>query len=158
MEVTIEEKRESIRHFCDSQGNCRLCPLFTKEYCDTCTEATADEATINEWFDDIRGCFLEDQEPTPILESEMITIDNTDNVNHPSHYENGKVECIDAMIETQGAGAVQSFCICNAFKYIWRHKNKNHLEDVKKAIWYLNKFVELEEKRQCTDTTIETNG
>lgn len=67
-----------------------------------------------------------------------------DNVNHPKHYETGKIECIEAMIETQGVAEVQSFCVCNAFKYLWRHKRKNQLEDVKKAIWYLNKFVELE--------------
>ena len=69
-----------------------------------------------------------------------------DNVNHPSHYDTGKYECIDVMLETQGKEAVQDFCICNAFKYLYRHNNKNGLEDVKKAIWYLNKFVELEEE------------
>ena len=52
------------------------------------------------------------------------------------------------MIETQGAAAVADFCICNAFKYIYRHKNKNGLEDIKKAIWYLNKYVELEESNE----------
>lgn len=69
---------------------------------------------------------------------------NSDNVNHPAHYTGGSIECIDAMTETQGADAVKNFCICNAFKYLWRHKKKNGVEDVKKAIWYLNKFVELE--------------
>ena len=70
-----------------------------------------------------------------------------DNVNHPSHYETGKFECIDVMVETQGVEAVKAFCICNAFKYLYRHKNKNGTEDVKKAIWYLNKLVDLEEKK-----------
>ena len=69
-----------------------------------------------------------------------------DNVNHPQHYETGKFECIEVMEETQGKEAVQAFCMCNAFKYLYRHRNKNGLEDVKKAIWYLNKFVELEER------------
>jgi len=68
-----------------------------------------------------------------------------DVVNHPSHYCTGKYECIDVMIETQGKKAVQSFCLCNAFKYLYRHERKNELEDIKKAIWYLNKYVELEE-------------
>lgn len=68
-----------------------------------------------------------------------------DNVNHPAHYNTGKYESIDVMVETQGAAAVKDFCICNAFKYIYRHRFKNGLEDIKKAIWYLNKFVELEE-------------
>lgn len=68
-----------------------------------------------------------------------------DNVNHPKHYKTGKFESIDVMVETQGKEAVQNFCICNAFKYIYRHRFKNGVEDIKKAIWYLNKYVELEE-------------
>jgi hypothetical protein len=71
----------------------------------------------------------------------------TDNVNHPSHYETGKYQCIDVMEETQGKEAVKDFCICNAFKYIYRHRKKNGLEDVKKAVWYLNKYIELSEKK-----------
>lgn len=67
-----------------------------------------------------------------------------DNVNHPKHYETGKFECIDVMVETQGIEAVKNFCLCNAFKYIYRMRRKNGLEDVKKAIWYLTKYVELE--------------
>lgn len=69
----------------------------------------------------------------------------SDNVNHPAHYETGKFECIDVMIETQGVETVKAFCVCNAFKYIYRHGNKNGLEDIKKAVWYLNKYIELEE-------------
>ena len=68
-----------------------------------------------------------------------------DNVNHPAHYNTGKYESIDVMVETQGTAAVKDFCICNAFKYIYRHRFKNGVEDIKKAIWYLNKYVELEE-------------
>lgn len=56
----------------------------------------------------------------------------TDNVNHPPHYETNGIECIDAMKAAQGVSAVQDFCICNAFKYIWRHKHKNGAEDIKK--------------------------
>lgn len=67
----------------------------------------------------------------------------SDNVNHPSHYETGKYECIDVMIETHGIEAVKNFCICNAFKYLYRHENKNGVEDVRKAKWYLDKYLEL---------------
>lgn len=68
-----------------------------------------------------------------------------DNVNHPAHYNTGKYESIDVMVETQGVNAVKNFCICNAFKYIYRHRFKNGAEDIKKAIWYLNKYIELNE-------------
>ena len=73
-------------------------------------------------------------------------IEVSDMVNHPPHYETGKFECIDVMIETQGFEAVVHFCQCNAFKYLYRARNKNGLEDMKKAIWYMNKYVELKER------------
>ena len=66
-----------------------------------------------------------------------------DNVNHPSHYETGKFECIDVMLETQGRQAVTDFCVCNAFKYLYRHGRKNGVEDLKKARWYLDKAIGL---------------
>lgn len=64
-------------------------------------------------------------------------------VNHPEHYKTGNIECIDVMLETQGAEAVRNFCILNAFKYIYRHRNKNGIEDIQKAKWYLDKYIEL---------------
>ena len=70
-----------------------------------------------------------------------------DIVNHPSHYETGKFECIDVMRETQGDEAVQDFCICNALKYIYRHRNKNGVEDIRKAKWYIDKYLEIEEEK-----------
>jgi hypothetical protein len=50
------------------------------------------------------------------------------------------------MEETQGTGAVLAFCICNAFKYLYRHRRKNGVEDVKKARWYLDKYIEIVER------------
>lgn len=66
-----------------------------------------------------------------------------DNVERPEHYTDGNFGCIDVMIETQGKQAVMSFCICNAFKYIYRACRKNGIEDIMKARWYLNKYIEL---------------
>lgn len=63
---------------------------------------------------------------------------------NPKHYKTGKYECIDVMIETLGIDFVKGFCIGNAFKYLYRFKHKNGVEDVKKAKWYIDKFVELE--------------
>ena len=65
-----------------------------------------------------------------------------DPVNHPAHYTSGGIECIDAMQAAFGAEAVKDFCLCNAFKYLWRHRNKNGVEDLKKACWYLNRMIE----------------
>lgn len=71
---------------------------------------------------------------------------NEDKVNHPSHYALGQYECIDVMIAVFGVTMVMAYCILNAFKYIWRFTRKNGVEDIKKAIQYLQKWVELNEK------------
>lgn len=68
-----------------------------------------------------------------------------DNVNHPSHYATGKYECIDVMLEIFGVEAVKTFCLLNAFKYNYRSGRKNGLEDIKKAKWYIDKYIELSE-------------
>lgn len=65
-------------------------------------------------------------------------------VEHPAHYNHGKYECIDVMAENFGKEATQHFCLLNAFKYIWRSDYKNGTQDIKKAVWYLDKYLELE--------------
>lgn len=65
----------------------------------------------------------------------------TDHVNRPAHYTSGGIECIDAMQAAFGVEAVKDFCLCNAFKYLWRHREKGGLEDLKKARWYLNRLI-----------------
>ena len=84
-----------------------------------------------------------------------------DNVNHPSHYETGKFECIEVMQEVFGVEAVQNFCVCNAFKYLYRHRRKNGTEDIEKARWYINKYLELEAKddiKRVSESGNEDNG
>lgn len=75
-----------------------------------------------------------------------------DNVNHPKHYE-GNIECIDAMQEVLGKRGTISFCIGNAFKYIWRCKKKHPtpIEDLKKCRWYVDKALELLESEDTDD-------
>lgn len=64
------------------------------------------------------------------------------NVSNPKHYAGStSLECIECMKVTFGDEAVHNFCLCNAFKYLWRYKNKNGEEDIKKAKWYLD-YVE----------------
>lgn len=69
---------------------------------------------------------------------------NEDMVNHPEHYYNGKFECIEVMLDVFDKDKVANFCELNAFKYLWRADNKGtDIQDKKKAIWYLNKYIEL---------------
>ena len=63
-----------------------------------------------------------------------------DTVNHPVYYaESCSLECIEVMKCCFGVSAVYGFCLCNAFKYLWRYKFKNGDEDLKKAKWYIDK-------------------
>jgi len=63
-------------------------------------------------------------------------------VDHPSHYNLGDIEVIDA---------IESWCLGfndgNVVKYVARAKHKdNQLEDLKKARWYLNREIANVEK------------
>lgn len=63
-----------------------------------------------------------------------------DEVNHPAHYTDGKIEVID-FIEDKGLG----FCLGNAVKYISRAGKKDKtktIQDLQKAAWYLNREIE----------------
>lgn len=61
-----------------------------------------------------------------------------DNIN-PDHYRaSTSLECIEVMELLLGYKAVGYFCLCNAFKYMWRFKHKNGKEDLTKAGWYLD--------------------
>lgn len=111
--------------------DCNLCNYATfslEDYlCSACKNTAVFEPATN---------------PEPEAENDV--------VNHPSHYTQGGIECIDAMESAFGAARLAVYCKIAAFKYIWRCEYKNGAEDVKKAIWYLNKFLEL--KGDADDT------
>lgn len=69
-------------------------------------------------------------------------------INHPDRYAGGKFECIEVMADVFGEESVKDFCLLNAFKYIWRQEKKGGAHDVKKAIWYLNKYIELSDSHE----------
>ncbi|ADO14415.1 AB1gp44 [Acinetobacter phage AB1] len=71
--------------------------------------------------------------------------DADDKVNQPSHYANFSIECIDAMQAMLSRDEFIGYLRGNIFKYLWRYKLKNGVEDLKKAQWYQNKLIEVEE-------------
>lgn len=73
--------------------------------------------------------------------------ENKDNVNHPSHYTSGGIECIEAIKASMSKDEYKGYLKGNVLKYVWRYKNKNNpVEDLKKAKVYLEWLIkEVEE-------------
>ncbi len=89
----------------------------------------------NEYVDS--NCYCKKFEP-------FVEQQPNDPVNHPSHYTQGKVECIDAIESaTINKKGIEAVCTANVIKYLWRYEDKNGLEDLKKAEFYLNRLIEV---------------
>lgn len=67
-------------------------------------------------------------------------IDN-DPVNHPSHYCKGGIECIDAIEASMTPEQFGGYLKGNIEKYIWRYEIKGGLQDLEKAMWYLDRLI-----------------
>lgn len=70
-----------------------------------------------------------------------VKLDKPSMVDHPSHY-SGSIEAIDAIAAaTAGLTGVEAFDTGNALKYLWRWKRKNGVEDLNKAVWYIQHLI-----------------
>ena len=95
------------------------------------------EDSLNDFTDDLFKLKYQIQAKKDLNE----ILDQSDNVNHPSHYKQGSIECIDAMRQQFTKEEVVAFCKLNAFKYLWRSNHKGtHQQDIDKANWYLNQI------------------
>lgn len=66
-----------------------------------------------------------------------------DMVNQPPHYNQNKIECIDA-IESATNSGFEFYLQGVIIKYLWRYRYKGKpVEDLRKAEWYLQKLIEL---------------
>lgn len=74
----------------------------------------------------------------------------TDKVDHPAHYNQGGIECIDAL---DAIGIAEDFALGNAIKYLWRSRSKGvELEDLRKAQWYINWLIQKRQKPVQVET------
>ena len=67
-----------------------------------------------------------------------------DNVTHPSHYTQGKVECKDAIRAALTPEEWRGYCKGNVIKYVWRERYKGGDESLEKAMVYLGLIKEAE--------------
>lgn len=129
-----DEKIKILDNYCGTWESCEMdnaqCPIanIVDPYCDW-------ESMTDDQLDECLGVvnFMRNR---------------PDMVNHPSHYCQGGIECIDAIkAATVNKRGIEAVCVANVIKYIWRYEAKNGLEDVKKAQFYLNRLIkELEDK------------
>lgn len=65
-----------------------------------------------------------------------------DMVNHPEHYQSGKIEAIDVIEEfTKDLKGIEASDTANIIKYACRWKRKNGVEDLRKLVWYANHLI-----------------
>lgn len=123
--MNVNDKKLALKLFCGTRfcSDCKMCPGTFKDH-----EESLCDADISDLYD---------------------TVFDADMVNSPSHYSlPGDMEVIDVEIATQGVEAVKAHCICAAIEYLLRHKKKNGDEDVKKAHWWLSKYVEISTEKE----------
>jgi hypothetical protein len=68
-----------------------------------------------------------------------------DFVNHPPHYTDGGIECIEAIEAQLTTEEYRGYLKGNCAKYIWRERHKGGTESLKKARFYLDRLIELDE-------------
>lgn len=99
----------------------------------------------------IKSCADLEEQVNKINETSKIKEDPV----NPDHYKNQtSLECIEAMEIIFSKNAVIDFCRCNAWKYIWRWKNKNGKEDLEKANWYLERAYNMLDGSDTRTTTV----
>ena len=86
--------------------------------------------------------------PVPWATKEEPPVIQEDMVNHPSHYTDGGIECIEAIEAALTNEEFRGYCKGNCMKYIWREKHKGETESLKKAQWYLDRLIQLDEPQK----------
>jgi len=101
-------------------------------------------ATKKEGYGGIKEHFYRDKGGNKIYNS--ITEPKNDDVDSPFHYNNGNVECIEAIEAASSKEEFEGYLRGNVIKYIWRFRYKDGEKDLRKAKWYLEKLISFLEK------------
>ena len=67
-----------------------------------------------------------------------------DVVNHPDHYTDGGIECIEAIEAQLSPTEYRGYLKGNIAKYVWRETHKGGTESLEKAQWYLSRLIEFD--------------
>ena len=133
--MTRDEMVRTLNKFCDDCHGCNICLLEKFSGGVMCD--------FDEWSDD-KLAIAYDHVYKNMDENVP------DMVNHPQHYTQGGIECIECIkaAVTNKVG-IEAVCVANVIKYLFRYEEKNGIEDVRKAKWYIERLLkELEEGQQ----------
>ena len=84
--------------------------------------------------------------PVPWAVKEEAPVLQGDNVNHPTHYtDSGSIECIEAIEASLTPDEYRGYLKGNIQKYVWRERLKGGTESLKKAQWYIDRLIQLDE-------------
>ena len=111
--------------------------LFPKEICSMCGNYLDDDLKCYE----CEICDGENMTDTITLTTDTTFHGHYDDVNNPKHYNRGRLECIEAIeaMTEKMSGDIAPHA-ANVLKYLWRCEYKNGVQDIDKAIWYLNRL------------------
>ena len=155
--MTIDEMRRKVDKYCASFGphTCKGCRLCGPN--DSCRWYHDNDKSTEDcyWFLVNEGLISKPEQP----EINFVKVERNDEVEptndavqHPSHYTQGGIECIDAIRASMTAGGFADYCKGNIIKYIWRWRDKGGVEDLRKASVYLNWLINAAEgKRKEND-------
>lgn len=134
--MTREDKINELEWYCDHCGiNCDNCEIST-----VVTNCCAFDNMTDEELNKIYSCFKE--LGLNVTDKQYNDKPTQDAVNHPEHYTQGGIECIDALkAATTNKVGIEAVCVANAIKYLWRYEEKNGIEDVRKARWYIDRLI-----------------
>lgn len=100
---------------------------------------------VSEYVEPSLPATSDSDQPTwsPTDEPEDTSPDAPDPVNHPPHYKQGDIECIDAIRSALTPEEFRGYLKGNALKYVWRERHKGSGDqDLQKAVWYLTRLTE----------------
>ena len=146
--MTTQMMADVLEEYCQECHKCDSCEL--KNLYDEQTDVFTDnngcvfDEMDEQMVEKIYGWYKElDQAACENAKAECCNKEpDADMVNHPSHYTQGGIECIDALkAATVSKTGIEAVCTANAIKYLWRYEEKNGVEDVKKARWYIDRLI-----------------
>jgi aspartyl/asparaginyl beta-hydroxylase (cupin superfamily) len=67
---------------------------------------------------------------------------------NPDYYKNKSIETIEVIRNELTSDEFRGYLKGQIFKYLARHRQKNGIEDLKKAQWYMNYLVKFEQEME----------